>query len=146
MAQQIVSQIKQLKEKDAQRRQLIAQVFHDLRTPLASMQGYIESLKLRRDRLTPEEQDRFLDIALKEGRRLSRLVDELTGRHLQPLVDEAARQTLEAAAQVRLPHLRLSAAALLLGSACRPARVGDVRRYCGAYHGHPPAPHRPHTA
>ncbi|MDR9469170.1 HAMP domain-containing sensor histidine kinase [Marinospirillum sp.] len=77
MAYRIASQIEQLKDKDAQRRQLIAQVSHDLRTPLASMQGYIESLKLRRDRLSPEEQDRFLDIALKEGRRLNRLVDEL---------------------------------------------------------------------
>lgn len=77
MAQRIANQIEQLTEKDAQRRQLIAQVSHDLRTPLASMQGYIESLKLRRDRLSPQEQDRFLDIALKEGRRLSRLVDEL---------------------------------------------------------------------
>lgn len=77
MASRIASQIEQLTEKDAQRRQLVAQVSHDLRTPLASMQGYIESLKLRRDRLSPEEQDRFLDIALKEGQRLSRLVDEL---------------------------------------------------------------------
>lgn len=77
MASRIASQIEQLTEKDAQRRQLVAQVSHDLRTPLASMQGYMESLKLRRDRLSPEEQDRFLDIALKEGRRLSRLVDEL---------------------------------------------------------------------
>ena len=77
MARRIASQIEQLKEKDAQRRQLVAQVSHDLRTPLASMQGYIESLKLRRDRLSPQEQDRFLDIALKEGQRLSRLVDEL---------------------------------------------------------------------
>ncbi|WP_235263642.1 sensor histidine kinase [Nitrincola sp. A-D6] len=32
---------------------------------------------MRRDRLSEQEQDRFLDIALKEGRRLSRLVDEL---------------------------------------------------------------------
>jgi signal transduction histidine kinase len=77
MARRIASQIDQLTEKDAQRRQLVAQVSHDLRTPLASMQGYIESLKLRRDRLSPQEQDRFLDIALKEGRRLGRLVDEL---------------------------------------------------------------------
>lgn len=77
MAHRITCQIEQLTEKDAQRRRLVAQVSHDLRTPLASMQGYIESLKLRRDRLSPQEQDRFLDIALKEGRRLSRLVDEL---------------------------------------------------------------------
>jgi len=41
------------------------------------MQGYIETLKLRRHRLDPEEQERFLAIALKEGQRLSRLVDEL---------------------------------------------------------------------
>nr|WP_298248581.1 ATP-binding protein [uncultured Halomonas sp.] len=77
MARRIASQIELLKEKDTQRRQLVAQVSHDLRTPLAAMQGYIERLKLRRDRLTPEEQERFLDIALQEGRRLSRLVDEL---------------------------------------------------------------------
>lgn len=77
MARRIASQIEQLTEKDTQRRQLVAQVSHDLRTPLASMQGYIESLKLRRDRLSPQEQDRFLDIALKEGQRLSHLVDEL---------------------------------------------------------------------
>jgi signal transduction histidine kinase len=77
MARRIASQIDQLREKDAQRRQLVAQVSHDLRTPLASMQGYIETLKLRRERLTPEEQDRFLQIALQEGQRLSRLVDEL---------------------------------------------------------------------
>ena len=77
MARRIASQIDQLKDKDAQRRQLVAQVSHDLRTPLASMQGYIEILKLRREQLGPEEQERFLSIALREGRRLSRLVDEL---------------------------------------------------------------------
>ncbi|WP_235263643.1 hypothetical protein [Nitrincola sp. A-D6] len=38
MAQRIATQIEQLTEKDAQRRQLVAQVSHDLRTPLASMQ------------------------------------------------------------------------------------------------------------
>lgn len=93
MASRIASQIEQLTEKDAQRRQLVAQVSHDLRTPLASMQGYIESLKLRRDRLSPDEQDRFLDIALAEGQRLSRLVDELfelaalEAREKQPVLE-----------------------------------------------------------
>lgn len=77
MASRITSQIQQLQDKDAQRRKLVAQVSHDLRTPLASMQGYIESLRLRSERLTPEEREAFLDIALRESRRLGKLVDEL---------------------------------------------------------------------
>ncbi|WP_166268806.1 sensor histidine kinase [Marinobacter caseinilyticus] len=77
MAQRIACQIDELQEKDALRRRLVAQVSHDLRTPLASMQGYVESLRLKRDKLSVAEQERFLDIALDEGRRLSHLVDEL---------------------------------------------------------------------
>ncbi|SDX01357.1 sensor histidine kinase [Marinobacter mobilis] len=77
MAERIASQIDQLQEKDALRRRLVAQVSHDLRTPLASMQGYVESLKMKRASLSDEEQQQFLDIALAECRRLSQLVDEL---------------------------------------------------------------------
>jgi signal transduction histidine kinase len=77
MAKRIASQIEQLREKDTLRRRLIAQVSHDLRTPLASMQGYVESLRMKQATLSDDEQARFLDIALDEGRRLSRLVDEL---------------------------------------------------------------------
>lgn len=77
MASRITSQIRQLQEKDAERRRLVAQVSHDLRTPLASIQGYIESLKLRAGRMEPREREAFLDIALRESRRLARLVDEL---------------------------------------------------------------------
>lgn len=77
MAQRIANQIELLQEKDALRRRLVAQVSHDLRTPLASIQGYMESLRMKRERLSEQEQIRFIDIALNEGRRLSRLVDEL---------------------------------------------------------------------
>lgn len=77
MAGRIATQIEQLQDKDAQRRQLVAQVSHDLRTPLASMQGYIEALRMKRENLSAEDQDAFLDVALQEGRRLGRLVDEL---------------------------------------------------------------------
>ena len=77
MAQRIVAQLDLLKHKDAQRRQLVAQVSHDLRTPLASIQGYIEALRLKQDTLVPEERARFLDVALSESHRLGRLVEEL---------------------------------------------------------------------
>ncbi len=77
MAARIQSQLAALTAKDKQRRQLVAQVSHDLRTPLASMLGYIESLKLRRDTLPASEQEAFLEIAYRQGRRLSHMIDSL---------------------------------------------------------------------
>ncbi len=77
MAARIQSQLVALIDKDKQRRQLVAQVSHDLRTPLASMLGYIESLKLKRDKLSAQEQEEFLEIAYRQGKRLGHMVDSL---------------------------------------------------------------------
>ncbi len=77
MAARIQSQLAALTTKDKQRRQLVAQVSHDLRTPLASMLGFIESLKLQRDKLSAAEQEEFLEIAYRQGRRLSHMIDSL---------------------------------------------------------------------
>lgn len=77
MASRIAAQVDLLKEKDHQRRQMVAQVSHDLRTPLASIQGYLETLKMKQADLEPLERARFLDVALAETWRLGRLVEEL---------------------------------------------------------------------
>jgi two-component system OmpR family sensor kinase len=77
MAARIQNQLAALTAKDKQRRQLVAQVSHDLRTPLASMLGFIESLKLKRDKLSAEQQEEFLEIAYRQGRRLSHMIDSL---------------------------------------------------------------------
>jgi len=77
MAARIAQQIEQLREQDAMRRRLVAQVSHDLRTPLTSMRGYLESLKLKGDGLSDAERTEFLQIALAQGERLSRLIDDL---------------------------------------------------------------------
>jgi len=77
MAERIGQQIDQLQEQDALRRRLVAQVSHDLRTPLASMQGYLESLQMKKDSLSEDERDEFLRIALRQGQRLSRMLGEL---------------------------------------------------------------------
>ncbi len=77
MASRIAAQVDLLKEKDHQRRQMVAQVSHDLRTPLASIQGYLEALKMKQADLGPVERARFLDVALAETWRLGRLVEEL---------------------------------------------------------------------
>lgn len=77
MARRIAAQLELLKDKDQQRRQLVAQVSHDLRTPLASIQGYLEALKLKQQTLSPEERSRFTEVALAETHRLGTLVGEL---------------------------------------------------------------------
>ncbi len=77
MADRINRQIEMLQEQDALRRRLVAQVSHDLRTPLASMQGYLESLQIKKDSLTEDEREEFLSIALRQGHRLGRMLEEL---------------------------------------------------------------------
>ncbi|MCB1859002.1 MAG: HAMP domain-containing histidine kinase [Gammaproteobacteria bacterium] len=77
MAVRIQDQLHQLKSQDSLRRRLVAQVSHDLRTPLTSMQGYLESLSLKGDDLSAAEREEYLATALRQSRRLSRLLDEL---------------------------------------------------------------------
>ena len=60
-----------------QRRELLANLSHDLRTPLASMQGYLELLLLRHDQLPPAEARNYLQTASRQCERLSRLVADL---------------------------------------------------------------------
>jgi signal transduction histidine kinase len=77
MADRILAQMTALQNTDSMRRELIANISHDLRTPLASLQGYLETLHLKRVQLTPEEQRNYLEIALKQTEQLSGLVSRL---------------------------------------------------------------------
>jgi len=77
MAQRIASQLDQLKRHDEQQRELLANVSHDLRTPLASMQGYLEILLLKRGTLPAEEERNYLEVAVKHSERLGKLVRDL---------------------------------------------------------------------
>jgi two-component system, OmpR family, sensor kinase len=77
MAEHIRDQIDQLKSQDALRRKLVAQISHDLRTPLAAIQGYMESLQMKGDKLSYKERSEFLQIALAQGRQLGRMIEEL---------------------------------------------------------------------
>ena len=77
MAQRIVQQVQRLKDTDKLRREMVANVSHDLRTPLTAMQGYVETLLLKHDTLTPEERRYYLETTLKHSQRLGRLVAEL---------------------------------------------------------------------
>ena len=57
--------------------ELFANVSHDLRTPLASIQGYLETVLMKRDSISPEKLEKYLAISLHNTEKLKNLVDEL---------------------------------------------------------------------
>jgi signal transduction histidine kinase len=77
MAERITSQVSALKQTDSLRRELVANVSHDLRTPIASLQGYLETLLIKADTLSAEERSQYLRVALRHSERLGKLVAEL---------------------------------------------------------------------
>ncbi len=77
MAERISQQLERLRHKDRLRRELVANVSHDLRTPLASLGGHLETLSLKEGELSGSERRRYLDTALQAAERLNRLVAEL---------------------------------------------------------------------
>lgn len=77
MSELIRQQLEDLKRQDAVRRELVTNVSHDLRTPLAALQGYIETLQLKGHSLNEQDRTECLQTALLHSRRLTRLVDDL---------------------------------------------------------------------
>ena len=73
----IQSQVTKLKQADSLRRELVTNVSHDLRTPLATLQGYIETLFLKDESLSADDRRHHLEIAIQHCERLSKLVNEL---------------------------------------------------------------------
>ncbi len=100
MAERILDQMQRLKQTDTLRRELVANVSHDLRTPLASLQGYIETLLIKEGKLSEQEQRNYLEIALHHSERLAKLIAELF--ELAKLDAQITPLTLEAIAMGEL--------------------------------------------
>jgi signal transduction histidine kinase len=77
MAAKIRDQFEALQENDRLRRELISNVSHDLRTPLATMHGYIETLLLKNAELNAAEREHYLQISRKHTQRLGALIGDL---------------------------------------------------------------------
>ena len=77
MADVIVDNIQKITATDKFRQELIANVSHDLRTPLSIMQGYVETLMMKKDDLSPAEKDKYLAVVHDGTRKLSALVEQL---------------------------------------------------------------------
>lgn len=96
MADLIRQQVRQLKETDQLRRELVANVSHDLRTPVTSLQGYLETLVLKEGALSSQERRRYLEIATAQSKRLGDLIAELfeltklNSREMKPRVESFA--------------------------------------------------------
>jgi len=77
MADTIVRNLDELKTMDNLRRELVANVSHDLRTPVANVRGYIETLMIKSDSLSKEERGQYLKTVLTSTERLQKLIEEL---------------------------------------------------------------------
>ena len=65
-----------LNQVDAMRKDFISSVSHELKTPIALIQGYAEGLKEMKD--DPDSQDFYTDVIIDEADKMNRLVRKLT--------------------------------------------------------------------
>jgi signal transduction histidine kinase len=77
MQNRLSEQWQTLTRQSQDRRELVANISHDLRTPLASLHGYLEVLSVKDASLSPEERRRYLGIALDQSRKVGGLAQSL---------------------------------------------------------------------
>ncbi len=77
MSDRISDHLSTIKRVDTYRREMVSMVSHDLRNPLTSLQGYLETLLIKENEITPEKRRSYIETSLKQSHRLGNLVSEL---------------------------------------------------------------------
>jgi two-component system sensor histidine kinase BaeS len=77
MAAELAARDEALRSSDRLRRQMLADVSHELKTPLTAMRGYIETLRMPGIALDERRRARYLETIDRETHRLERLVKDL---------------------------------------------------------------------
>jgi len=77
MAGELEARDAALRTSDALRRQMMADVSHELKTPLTAMRGFIETLRMPEVVLDVDRRDRYFETIDSETRRLERIVKDL---------------------------------------------------------------------
>ena len=77
MARAIRRNLEELRAADRLHRELAANISHDLRSPLTSIQGYLETLQMKLAGGTEAENRRYVEIIIGESKKLSTLIDDL---------------------------------------------------------------------
>ena len=123
MQQRIAQQFDRLEDGDRQRRELVSNISHDLRTPLSNIQGYVETVLLRGEQLDVDARANHLRTALRHvdllGKRIADLFElskldagRVEPRHevfcLAELLQDVV-QNYQLAGQQRGVHLSLAA-------------------------------------
>ncbi len=77
MADRILGDIEKIKATETLRRELVANVSHDLRTPISVIHGYVETLLMKDQELSGSERKQHLNTILESTERLKKLVSDL---------------------------------------------------------------------
>ena len=77
MADELTARARALEASDRTRRQLMADVSHELMTPLTAMRGYIETLAMPEVQLDPQTRQRYMGIVTDETHRLEQIIGDL---------------------------------------------------------------------
>ena len=77
MQERIAQQFKRLEDGDRQRRELVSNISHDLRTPLTSIQGYLETVLLRGEEIGAQTRAAHLRTALRHVDLLGKRIGDL---------------------------------------------------------------------
>jgi signal transduction histidine kinase len=95
--------IRQLQESDRLKRDLLATVSHELKTPLTVILGTLGTLSRRGAALDPAERREFVDMAVRQGTRLKELIEQLllAARFEQTSHEPAERPLVDAATLAR---------------------------------------------
>lgn len=102
MADKIGEQFSELKETDSLRRELISNVSHDLRSPLASMMGYVDTLLLKYPELNDEQRLQYIETTRHHTQRLGHLIGDLF--ELSKLDADCVQPNLEVFSLAELLH------------------------------------------
>ncbi len=88
----VFNDVTQLRRLENMRRDFVANVSHEIKTPLTAIKGFVETLRLG-DVDKPEETERFLGIIQKHVDRLSSIVEDLLS--LSRIEQEDERKTIQ---------------------------------------------------
>ena len=77
LLERLEEQYQQVITIDDLRKELLTHISHDLRTPLASLLGYLETWTLNHKTIPTEKSEQYIDIATRNAQKIANLIEQL---------------------------------------------------------------------